>query len=244
MTTTESAATSWSELADRLTTALHPLAAPVAISFLDTVPDAVPAFDAPMPAPTADGRTGRVAAGCVFWMHAPERTFSTVAADHANCSVGSYTHGLLSLEEAATHADIGALVESGWVTPDVFPTIPAVTKRPAAIVYGPLAETHDPSVILLRLNPQAMMVMSDALPDLRIEGKPQCHIIAVAHEQHRVAASVGCALSRTRTGMGATAMTCAIPASIAADVTERVERAAGIDSGVARYAAHDAQRFR
>ena len=64
-----------------------------------------------MPAPTPDGRTGRVAAGCVFWMHAPERTFSTAPADHANCSVGSYTHGLLSLEEAATHADIGALVE-------------------------------------------------------------------------------------------------------------------------------------
>ena len=39
-----------------------------------------------------------------------------------------------------------------------------------------------PSVILLRLNAQGMMVMTDALPDLRIEGKPQCHIIAVAHE--------------------------------------------------------------
>ena len=244
MISTEPPGTSWPELAERLTTALHPLAAPVAITFLDTVPETIPAFDAPMPEPTPDGRTGRVAAGCVFWMHAPERTFSTVAADHANCSVGSYTHGLLSLEEAATHADIGALVESGWVTPDVFPTIPAVTKRPAAIVYGPLAETQDPSVILLRLNAQAMMVMTDALPDLRIEGKPQCHIIAVAHEQHRVAASVGCALSRARTGMGANALTCAVPASMAAEVTERVERAAGVDAGVARYAAQDAQRFR
>ncbi len=244
MISTEPAGTSWPELADRLTAALHPLAAPIAISFLDALPDDVPAFDAPMPEPTADGRTGRVAAGCVFWMHAPERTFSTVAEDHANCSVGSYTHGLLSLEEAATHADIGVLVESGWVTPEVFPTIPAVTKRPAAITYGPLAETEDPSVILLRLNAQAMMVMTDALPDLRIEGKPQCHIIAVAHEQHRVAASVGCALSRARTGMGANALTCAIPAALAAEVTERVERAAGVDAGVARYAAQDAQRFR
>ena len=244
MITTEPADTSWPELADRLTLALHPLAAPVAITFLDTRPDDVAAFDAPMPEPTPDGRTGRVAAGCVFWMHAPERTFSTVAADHGNCSVGSYTHGLLSLEEAATRADIGVLVESGWVSPEVFPTIPAVTKRPAAIVYGPLADTHDPSVILLRLNAQAMMVMTDALPDLRIEGKPQCHIIAVAHEQRRVAASVGCALSRARTGMGANALTCAIPAAILAEVTERVEHAAGIDTGVARYAGTDAQRFR
>jgi hypothetical protein len=102
----------------------------------------------------------------------------------------------------------------------------------------------NPSVILLRLNAQGMMVMSDALPELRIEGKPQCHIIAVAHEQGRVAASVGCALSRARTGMGAHALTCAIPGGIAAEVTGLVERAAGVDAVVTRYAAVDAQRFR
>ena len=86
---------------------------------------------------------------------------------------------------------------SGWVSPEAFAGMPAVTTRSAFIAYGPLAETKvDPSVILLRLNAQAMMVMTDALPDLRIEGKPQCHIIAVAHEHGRVAASVGCALSR------------------------------------------------
>ena len=88
------------------------------------------------------------------------------------------------------------------------------------------------------------MYMTDALPDLRIEGKPQCHIVAVAHEQGRVAASVGCALSRARTGMGATALTCAIPAASAAEVTVLVERATGVDSVVTRYAAEDAQRFR
>ena len=239
------AGVSWPELAERLTRALHPLAAPVAISFLDAPPAGIPAFDAPMPEPTSDGRTGRVAAGCVFWMHAPDRTFSTAPDDHANCSVGSYTHGLLSLEEAATRADVGALVESGWVSPEVFPAIPAVSTRPASIVYGPLAETPvDPDVVLLRLNAQAMMVLTDALPDLRIEGKPQCHIIAVAHEHGRVAASVGCALSRARTGMGAHALTCASPAALVAEGTERVESAADVDGVVARYAAQDAQRFR
>jgi hypothetical protein len=44
--------------------------------------------------------------------------------------------------------------------------------------------------------------------------------------------------------MGANALTCAIPAAILADVTERVEHAAGVDAGVARYAGRDAQRFR
>ena len=31
------------------------------------------------------------------------------------------------------------------------------------------------------------MVLSDAVPGLRIEGKPQCHIIAVAKEQDEIA---------------------------------------------------------
>ena len=245
MTGTPSTRTSWPELAERLTRALHPLAPPVAITFLDSPRVDIPAFDAAMPEPTPDGRTGRVAAGCVFWMHAAERTFATAPADHANCSVGSYTHGLLSLEDAATKADVGALVESGWVSPEAFAGLPAVTTRPAFIAYGPLAETKvDPSVILLRLNAQGMMVMTDALPDLRIEGKPQCHIIAVAHEHGRVAASVGCALSRARTGMGAHALTCAIPAAMTEKVIERVERAAATDGVVTQYAATDAQRFR
>jgi uncharacterized protein (DUF169 family) len=245
VTSTTSSGTSWPELSERLTRALHPLAAPIAITFLDRPAIGIPAFDAAMPAPMPDGRTGRVAAGCVFWMLATERTFTTAAPDHANCSVGSYTHGLLSLEEASTHADVATLVESGWVKPEAFPDIPAITGRPASIAYGPLAETRvDPSVILLRLNAQGLMVMTDALPDMRIEGKPQCHIIAVAHEYGRVAASVGCALSRARTGMGAHALTCAIPAGIAAEVTALVERAAGIDGVVTRYAAEDARRFR
>lgn len=245
MTSTPSAASSWPQVAERLIQALHPLAAPIAITFLDAPSTGTPAFDAAMPAPTSDGRTGRVAAGCVFWMHATERTFTTTAADHANCSVGSYTHGLLSLDEAATNADVATLVSSGWVSAESFPAIPAVAVRPTSIAYGPLAETRvDPSVILLRLNAQGLMVMTDALPELRIEGKPQCHIIAVAHEHGRVAASVGCALSRARTGMGAHALTCAIPAGIADEVTARVERAAGIDGVVTRYAAVDARRFR
>jgi uncharacterized protein (DUF169 family) len=244
VTITASPDTSWPAIAERLTNALHPLAAPIAITFLDAPPVDIPEFEAPMLAPTPDGRTGRVAAGCVFWMHGAERTFSTAPADHGNCSVGSYTHGLLGLEEAATRTDIGELVGSGWVSPEAFADIPTVSIRPASISYGPLAETRiDPSVILLRLNAQGMMVMTDALPELRIEGKPQCHIIAVAHEHGRVAASIGCALSRARTGMGAHALTCAIPAARATEITALVERAAAIDDIVIRYAAADAQRF-
>jgi uncharacterized protein (DUF169 family) len=234
----------WTDLADRLQGALALAAAPIAITFTETAPAGVAPFDAPMPEPLPDGRTGRVAAGCVFWTHATESTFSTVKADHANCSVGSLTHGFATLDEVAGNGDVAALLETGWVTMDVVPQIPVVTEAPGAVTYGPLAETpHPPDVVLLRVNGKQLMVLSDAIPGLRIEGKPQCHIVAIAKEQGEIAASVGCALSRVRTGMPATEMTCAIPGAKVGEVLDAIERNAVADAAVARYAGEDALRF-
>jgi uncharacterized protein (DUF169 family) len=234
----------WSTLSAELTAALHPSAPPIAITFSAERPEGVPAFDAPIAEPSADGRTGRVPAGCVFWMRSVDRTFSTVAEDHGNCNVGSWTHGFKTLEEAAQGGDVAALLESGWVTMEMIPGIPVVSEKPGAVTYGPLAETPiDPDVVLVRLTAKSLMVLSDALPGLRIEGKPQCHIVAAAKEQGDVVASVGCALSRVRTEMPSTDHTCAIPASRLAEVVVAVQRTAETDAVVARYAAEDAKRF-
>jgi uncharacterized protein (DUF169 family) len=234
----------WNDLAGRLRSSLSLTAAPIAITFRAGPVDGVAPFPAPMPEPLPDGRTGRVAAGCVFWMHATESTFGTVAEDHGNCSVGSLTHGFKTLDEVAGNSDVAALLDTGWVTMDVVPQIPVVTEKPGTVVYGPLAETPvDPDVVLLRLNAKQLMVVSDAVPGLRVEGKPQCHIVAIAKEQGEIAASVGCALSRVRTGMAATEMTCAIPAAKVGDVVAAIERNSVADSAVAQYAGQDALRF-
>src|SRR3954454_4404382 len=157
----------WSSASHRLTAALHLTVAPVAITFSAGSDGGAPPFaDAtePMPEPTPDGRTGRVPAGCVFWVHALDRTFATRPEDHGNCSVGSLTHGLIALETAATRADVGALVDSGWVTPEIFPLIPVVATRPESITYGPLADpTTPPDVVLVRTNARGVMTLDDAL---------------------------------------------------------------------------------
>jgi uncharacterized protein (DUF169 family) len=87
------------------------------------------------------------------------------------------------------------------------------------------------------------MTIGDATADLAIESKPQCHIVAIAKGQRRPAASVGCALSRARTGMGAHEMTCALPGSRLEEIVTAIESASSIDTAVARYAATDAYRF-
>jgi uncharacterized protein (DUF169 family) len=234
----------WRQLSDALSAGLHLTTLPLAITFSAEAPAGVAPFDDPMPPPLPDGRTGRVAAGCVFWMKATDRTFSTVAADHGNCSVGSLTHGFKTFDEVAGNSDVAVALESGWVTMEDVPRIPVVAERPGAVTYGPLAETPvDPDVVFLRLNAKQLMVLSDAVPGLRIEGKPQCHIVAVAKEEGEIAASVGCALSRVRTGMPATEMTCAIPAARLRQVVEAIEHTAVADAAVATYAAEDALRF-
>ena len=208
----------------------------------------MPLFDEPLSEPAADGRRGRVSASCVFWMEAAKEGagFSTVAEDHGNCSVGRFTHGFSPLEDVAGNDDIAALLGSGWVTPAMIPLIPNVSDQPAAITYGRLEdvpESVSPDVVMLRVNGRQMMVLSDSLPSLSIQGKPQCHIVAIAKDQGVPAASVGCALSRARTGMRPDEMSCALPASDLGSIVASIEATASTDSVVAKYAADDAQRF-
>jgi uncharacterized protein (DUF169 family) len=87
------------------------------------------------------------------------------------------------------------------------------------------------------------MILSDAIPNLRVEGKPQCHIIALAKEQKEIAMSLGCMLSRVRTGIPATEMTCAIPADRLEEVVFSLEKTRPADTVVVAYASEDSRRF-
>ncbi len=235
----------WSSLSSELTSLLNLQSSPIAITFSNVPPKGAQIYEGKNPEPTADGRTGKVPAGCVFWVKATNRTFSTLREDHGNCSVGSVTHGLKMIDEVAGNSDVTCLFESGWINEDAFSKLPVVRERFDFITYGPLGQTNvDPNVILLRINGMQAMILHDAIPSLRIDGKPQCHIVAIAKEQKEVAMSLGCALSRVRTGMIPTEMTCAIPASRLAEVVSKLSFTRLADNAVASYASEDALRFK
>ncbi|MCT7374227.1 DUF169 domain-containing protein [Chelativorans salis] len=239
------AATSFAALSQELSSVLHLSVPPIGIAFRDqaATPDAAP-IGGERPAPTEDGRTGAVPASCVFWTKAVDQVFSTVAEDHGNCSVGSYTHGFKSLGEVADKNDVAALVGSGWVGMEDFPHVPAVKDRPASIVYGPLERMPvEPDIVYLRLNAKQAMVLDDALGGVRFEGKPQCHIMAIAKDGGEIAISVGCMLSRVRTGMSNNDLSCAIPAARLGEVVAALRANAETERQVAAYAAADAARF-
>ena len=217
---------------------------PVAIAFISHVPSGIGRIQRTMPPATTDGRTGAVAASCVFWIEGTQRVFATVAEDHGNCSVGSLTHGFKAMDEIAHMADVAALCETGWVTLEAVAKIAVVREKPKCVVYGPLRDMPvDPSVILLRLNGKQQMLVHNAWPRLRFEGKPQCHIIPIAREIGEVAMSVGCMLSRVRSGMSNNEVTCAIPESRVSELIERLRSARVAENSVAAYAAEDSRRF-
>ena len=217
---------------------------PIGIAFVNALPAGVSRIDRTMPPATADGRTGTAAASCVFWIEATQAVFATAAADHGNCSVGSLTHGFKTMEQIAQSADVAALCESGWVTSEAVAKIAVVREIPSGIVYGPLRDMPvEPSVVLVRLNGKQQMMLHDAWPALRLEGKPQCHIIPIAKEHGEIAVSVGCMLSRVRTGLSNNEVTCAIPTTRLAALIESLHKARAADNLVAAYAAQDSRRF-
>src|SRR5262245_66305889 len=98
---------------------------PVAIAFSGSAPTGIGRLERAMPAPTVDGRTGAVAASCVFWIKGTRGIFATKAEDHGNCSVGSLTHGFKTVNEIARNSDGNELCGTGWVTPEEFERIGA-----------------------------------------------------------------------------------------------------------------------
>lgn len=237
--------TSWQPLAERLQKSLGLKHAPLAITFSAEVPADIPRFEGEMPEPSSDGRTGKVAAGCVFWMEAADKTFTTLPEDHYNCSVGSLTHGLKTLPEVINNEDVQGLLECEWVTPEEAMALPVIQERPQSITYGPAADSSgSPDVIFLRINAQQAMVLQDAFGQLPVVGKPQCHIIPMAKEGGEVVMSTGCSLSRIRTGMSPAEMTCAIPADRLAETVDKLDARKAANAAVAVYANADLKRFK
>ena len=78
-----STSTNWRELEQRISKVIKTGLRPVAVAFLDAVPEGVKKF------------VGTQPSGCSFWRLAAEgRTFYTIPENHFNCAVGAYTHNI------------------------------------------------------------------------------------------------------------------------------------------------------
>ena len=207
--------TSWSQLASELTSTLHLAAPPLAITFSDAPPEGVAPFSEP-DAGRAARRPHRTRARRLRVLDEGDREH----VQHRRRRPRQLQRGQhdARLQDARrgrratpTSPRSSSRAGSRWTS----------SRRSRSCTRSPARSPTDrsptrpidPDVVFLRVTGRQLMVLSDAIPGLRIEGKPQCHIVAIAKEEGVPAASVGCALSRVRTGMPPTEMTCALPAS-------------------------------
>src|SRR5262245_23784757 len=123
--------------------------APVALTFRASPPAGVPHVAAAGPS------------GCSYWKRAAEgETFYTEAADHYNCPIGAYTHGIDLPPARAKELEgvLGMMFGLGYLRPEEVPAVPRRPDRFAVAVYAPLKDAPgEADVVLVRGNARQVM---------------------------------------------------------------------------------------
>jgi uncharacterized protein (DUF169 family) len=169
---------------------------PVALAFVDKLPDGVEATAATEPS------------ACTFWRHAEHGLFYAAADRHQECGVGAMTMGFEVPPERMPAAMelIGTMVNMGYLDMAETAHLPMVQKPHQGIVYGPLATFPlEPDVALAIVTPAQGMILAEASdsvtlreqPGLPTMGRPACAAVAWAANQTTVALSLGCIGART-----------------------------------------------
>jgi uncharacterized protein (DUF169 family) len=197
-------------------------AAPIAVGFLDTVPAGMAAWSG-----------GAVPAGCSFWQQAMSgKSFYTVAADHYNCAVGSYTHGIeLPVERAGELGEtLQFMDENGYVGMSEVPGIPTMRKAARITAYAPVDQApFQPTVVLVAAQPAQAMLLYEATlkagagnPLANTLGRPGCAVLPLTVNGGAAAMSFGCRGNRLFTGLPSDELYVAIPGEKWAAVEERL----------------------
>jgi len=206
-----------SEIADVVTAHLQLDIPPIALAFVETVPETMPTV------------SGDVPSACSFWRRAENEVFFADAARHFNCPIGAMTMGFAL--PAEVQQQLGALVSTmtacAYVGADEPAHIPTVATHSAGIVYGPLKVFPlQPDVILLWLTPRQAMLLNEAVGAAQwtatrpagVYGRPACAAVPLALNESSVALSLGCTGMRTFTGVREDRLLAVLPGAKADEV--------------------------
>jgi uncharacterized protein (DUF169 family) len=222
----------WSDLEQRLQGALKLTRRPVAVAYRDAVPAGVARF------------AGSEPSSCSFWRLAGEgRAFATVAADHYNCPIGSYTQNVPLPPDRAPELDqvLGLMTEIGYVRMEEVSGIPRVAEPPRAIVYAPLGEMPvAPDVVLFVGRPGRLMLLQEAAiragvaAGLPLLARPTCMALPAAMA-HGVVVSAGCVGNRVYTDVGEDELYAVVPGKDLARVAAALDEVVGANATLTDY---------
>jgi uncharacterized protein (DUF169 family) len=216
----------------RLQDALGLRRSPVAVSFRDTAPAGVARIDMSGPA------------SCSYWKLAAEgRTFYTESADHYNCPIGAYTHGVNPPAEVMKELEgvVSTMLSLGYLRTEEVPGIPKREGTFGVAVYRPLAQADgEPDVVIVCGNAKQVMLLAEAAQAAGVGGgglmgRPTCAALPEAMRTGRGVASLGCIGNRVYTELGDDDLYYALPGSHLKIVMEKLAGIAHANSELEKY---------
>lgn len=205
---------------------------PVAVAFLKEPPAGVEKFEGVMPS------------GCSFWrLAANGRTFYTVAADHYNCPIGSYTHNIALPPERAPELEqtLTLMGSLGYVKMEEVPGIPRLSEQPGAVLYAPLGDSPiDPDVVIFSGRPSRLMLLGEAALRAGVSAnapllpRPTCMALPAAMAQGVVTSS-GCIGNRVYTDLGEDELYAVVPGRDLARLMDELQTIASANAQLADY---------
>lgn len=201
------------------------------------------AFGAEAPAGVAKF-AGTEPSSCSFWrLAAGGQAFYTVAGDHYNCPIGSYTHNIALPPERAPELEqtLSFMAGIGYVDMAEVPGIPKLPKTPGVVIYAALGDTPvDPDLVLVAGRPGRVMLLLEAalragvgarVPFL---GRPTCMALPAALAGG-VVSSTGCVGNRVYTDLGEDELYVVIPGKDLPTIAEQVQTIAGANATLLAY---------
>jgi uncharacterized protein (DUF169 family) len=194
--------------------------APVALAFQDAPPADLPHMAAAAPS------------GCTFWKRAAAgQAFYTEAADHYNCPIGAYTHGvdLPPAQAKELQGVLAMMFDLNYLRPEEALSIPRRQGKLGVALYAPLATApFAPEVVLVCGNAKQIMLLTEAAQAAGIGavvplmGRPTCAAVPTVVQTQRSAASLGCIGNRVYTGMDDDELYFALPGGQLSRVVEKL----------------------
>jgi uncharacterized protein (DUF169 family) len=205
---------------NRLQELLELASPPIGVAFQPSAPADLPRVDVAGPS------------GCTYWKLAADgQSFYTEAADHFNCPIGSFTHGIDLPPAQAQELDglVGTMIGLGYLRQEDIPEIPRREASFGVAIYAPLAAVPcAPDVVLVRGNARQMMLVAEAAGALGLSGdgalmgRPTCAMIPAAIQSGQVTTSLGCVGNRVYTSLGDDELYAAIPWAHLAPLIDRL----------------------
>jgi uncharacterized protein (DUF169 family) len=217
----------------RMVELLGLVADPVAVSFTAAPPAGVPRVAKAGPA------------GCAYWKQAAAgAVFYTEAADHYNCPVGSFTHGVELPPERMPELEsvVGTMVGLQYIRMEEVGALPRRADPFRVAVYAPLAETPvPPDVVLVRGHARQIMLVAEAARaaglagDGAAMGRPACAMIPATLRGPGGVTSLGCIGNRVYTGLGDDELYFTIPGARVGEVVERLQTVVDANGELEQY---------